>query len=63
MLVFLEVHASFLEVRASFFMQNYTNNIPECRNDTLLQKFSQEQNQSKKNITYHGHETEKEDNM
>ena len=29
-------------------MQNYTNNIPEWKNDTLLQKFSQKQNPGKK---------------
>ena len=38
----------FSEVRASFFMQNYTNDILEWKNDTLLQKFSQKQNLGKK---------------
>ena len=53
-----------LEVRTSFFMQNYTNDIPECRNETLLHDlgtptFTQKQNLGKKNTTYHGQKTKK----
>ena len=49
-------------VSASFFMQNYMNDIPECRNDTLLPelgmpKFTQKEKPDKKNTTYHGAKT------
>ena len=49
-----------MEARASFFTQNYTNNIPEWKNDTLHQKSSQRLNPGKKNTTYHDEDSEKE---